>query len=839
MVLPKHLISIEKDNWYLWRWAVLRSAGFSVSLLEQLADIDCISTADEYLKQEAIISNQRKDVINLFQHKRKAAKKTIDLAQIRKLQRRFYRMGSNFHELECEDEAVVQFNTACRRLNELKADFHLAFQRSIMKSGQVVRNIAQDNRFQEALLWQNRHLYKDVINYILSTPADNTVYRKRRRRDRRAESLVVSYLQRYCMKNDTIGFFGPYSWANISDHHCTIQFNVGDTLLSERRVYFELWAVDALAKKITENDALLPWCSPRRLPLFELDGLTLRLPFAWELKISPREAAAFQNCDGVHTAKQIATKLVEDISVDFNTESDVFETLHHLKLMHLIEWGFEVPSDALYPEQIIRIQVERIQDNYLRLMGLELLDKFQCKRDFVIENRSDVEKLDKSFAELESTFTELTGQEPTRRAGQTYASRSLLYEDCYRNVQVSLGPNALEELNPPLTLLLQSARWFTYCAARIYRKVIKELYMQRVQQTGSAVVSFAYMWMRIRSVMWGGDPRFIRGLERELQKRWSTLLEIDPSSHFIHYKVSDLENHVQQVFDAPRPGWEMARYHNPDLMIAASSVDAINRGDYSWILGELHVALNTINSGAWIDQHPDRQELLNALESDIPISQVRLIASREVVSPRRATAIYKSNDFQLVVANDTCGVPPSRSLLVGMLVVEDDGGSLIVRNTDSSMRFDIIEFLGDVLSLEVAHQFNFVPPLRHVPRISFDRLVVHRETWRYNSEELEFAFLKEESERFLSSRRWVKSNEVPRFLFIKTPIEEKPFFVDMNSPISVELFAKSIRDTQNSDGKNTLIKITEMLPTPDQTWLVDSHCDKYTSEFRMVVVDKN
>ena len=40
---------------------------------------------------------------------------------------------------------------------------------------------------------------------------------KRNSQQRQHEALVASYLQRYCAKNDSIGFFGPVGWSQIDD----------------------------------------------------------------------------------------------------------------------------------------------------------------------------------------------------------------------------------------------------------------------------------------------------------------------------------------------------------------------------------------------------------------------------------------------------------------------------------------------------------------------------------------------------------------------------------------------------------------------------------------------
>ena len=52
---------------------------------------------------------------------------------------------------------------------------------------------------------------------------------------------------------------------------------------------------------------------------------------------------------------------------------------------------------------------------------------------------------------------------------------------------------------------------------------------------------------------------------------------------------------------------------------------------------------------------------------------------------------------------------------------------------------------------------SWIPPLRHAPRVLIDKLVIHRETWRFRRDELDFAAKKDEASRFLGARRWLKS----------------------------------------------------------------------------------
>src|SRR5207248_706705 len=62
-------------------------------------------------------------------------------------------------------------------------------------------------------------------------------------KERRREEIVARYWQRYCSKNDTIGFFGPLAWGELRDDGPALtQHSRG--LVSERTVHIETWCLE-------------------------------------------------------------------------------------------------------------------------------------------------------------------------------------------------------------------------------------------------------------------------------------------------------------------------------------------------------------------------------------------------------------------------------------------------------------------------------------------------------------------------------------------------------------------------------------------------------------------
>jgi len=182
-------------------------------------------------------------------------------------------------------------------------------------------------------------------------------------------------------------------------------------------------------------------------------------------------------------------------------------------------------------------------------------------------------------------------------------------------------------------------------------------------------------------------------------------------------------------------------------------------------------------------------------------------------------------------------VPPARLITSGQLVIaRDANGQLVIRTRDGRLSFDIVEAFSTALSGEVANHFKPLPPVEHSPRISFDRLVVCRETWRFPASDVWFAFEKEAADRFAEAQRWAASHELPRFVFVKAKVETKPFYVDLSSPVYVELLGKVIRRCVDRGLGEEAVVVSEMLPGPGESWLPDAAGERYSSELRIVAV---
>jgi hypothetical protein len=845
-LLPEHLVSLPGGDWMLWRWIGLRGAGFPVEGVLQLASPQCAIRADELSYAEDEAESAWEQAIEALRMEMEAAEheRWVRLSKILK-QLKNGKVPNTLDYVLDAKEMILSFAAACERVDQAWGRFSDTFEHTTTQTSQAIRDIVSADSFQEAIVWQNRSAFHTALMPLLEEPPDKNAQRNKDRR--RREELMAMYWQRYCTKNDTIGFFGPVGWARIADQKEPISVRAGETLLAVRNLYLDGWCIDALASTLAQAESMRQWIAPRRLPTIHLEGRSLYLPLKGKVEISSAEALLIQACDGHQTAKQIAQSLMPDGAAGFDNQAQVLERLAELHDKGIIAWSLDVPWTLQPPfewhiEQNLKRQIARIEDPNLYESTMAAYDELIAARDLVAESAGNAQRLDVAMGQLEATFTRMTGTASTRADGKMYAGRTLVYEDCQRAMNITLSPQILEELGQPLSLVLTSARWFISSVADTYMEAFREIYSDLAREMNSTQLDFITFWSRVQPLIFGDKRRLIKACLADLQQRWADILKLSPDQSRASFACEQLRPRVQAEFAAQNAGWNYARYHSPDIMIGATSPDAIRRGDYQLVLGEFHVGTNTLCNTLFMAQHPCPAAVLRDLETDMGRPRIVPVPPKFMISSRDYSIFVSPRDYRLEFARDPSGISDSRALPIGSLVIEKLGDELIVKTRDGKLQFGIIEVFGDALSERVSNSFKMLAPGSHLPRVSFDKLIVSRETWVFSAPELEFAFQDNEAHRFLAARRWARENDLPRFIYFRSPVEVKPCFVDFDSRIYIDIFAKAIRRTMTSGGQegnsNQAITVAEMLPAPDQTWLPDNLGRHYTSELRVVAIDQ-
>jgi Lantibiotic dehydratase, N terminus len=574
---------------------------------------------------------------------------------------------------------------------------------------------AQDARFQEAVTWQNPAA---LANAILKV-AERSPTKPSRARGR--EEIVASYLQRYCGKNDTIGFFGPLAWGRIEDAGPPLHAQPGG-LVRSRHVHFETWPVQALAETLDP-----------------------------EIRIAA----------GPH------------------------------------------------PERDLRTALEAAGDQQLRTRGLAALDRLDTARDAVATARPD--ELRTALAALDETFVELTDQDATRNPGMAYGARTLCYLDCMRDLDVAMGPSLVTDIAPALQTLFEAGRWYAGRVNSIGRRVIDAA----LPADGRA--PFAPVLMQVVRTLMQLPPELDDAVA-ELHDRLEALLA-DPDPTTIGARA-------EAVFADREPTWRLGEFQSVDVQIAAHGEAGLAAGDFLGVVGDVHVGHNPLMQGVFAHRHPDPPGYLaryaEAAGPRMPFLLPPWGPGMFVES--RGMPVSPDDAILIAVMPTTRAQGGRRTWLPDELYVEGRE----VADASGEVRVSIDDVFAMPIFVSAVRSFTLLPAQEHAPRVTIGRMVLRREGWSIPATEI--------PERADDVAAFARDRGMPRRVFMKSPLERKPMYLDVESPTLSRILCRQARHARETPG--TRMEFTEMLPGPDECWLADADGNHYVSELRMVAVDR-
>jgi hypothetical protein len=316
---------------------------------------------------------------------------------------------------------------------------------------------------------------------------------------------------------------------------------------------------------------------------------------------------------------------------------------------------------------------------------------------------------------------------------------------------------------------------------------------------------------------------------RRYHERWQSVFEIRDGDRRRTYDVAEFTERSRRAFGDVPPRWSRAAYVSPDLMVAAESADALRRGEFHGVLGEVH-STNTLLASSLLSQHPHPEIVTASLAADtagdcyvVAQNHKREFLARinHLVLP----TFWRYNEFKALPS-----LPGCQSLPAALLQAFDTGDSVVMRARDGRVEFDALELFANVLTI-VLHRTigQRLPDAAHMPRLVVGDLTVARETWSTDAATLPFLTERDEYLQFAAVRRWARDLGMPRHVFYRSPAEPKPCFLDFDSRLFVHIFVKMMRRAPRA----AQVRIVEMLPGVQDTWLHDAAGERYTCELRM------
>jgi hypothetical protein len=660
----------------------------------------------------------------------------------------------------------------------------------------VIREYARHARLREAITWQNRSAVENGLDSLLRAPADRDDAKLRKK-----ETMVVSYLQRYATKCDTIGFFGPLGWARWQGGG-QLQQKPGAQLLDAREVFFEPWAIAAVVDSVAADDE-------------GLEAMPLRLTGHARVSLMPArslERRIAGRIDGVATSRVLAAALDAP-------RAAVLQTVRELIAAGLVELAVPVPI-AHRPEQAV-LRASKGLSKVARTRLARAMASLVGAHEAVASAAGDVEKLTPALAAADAVFTGLAGTSARRHEGRTYAGRSILYEETRRAGQVTLGDELRATLDAPLTALLELARLYT---ARIAHSLTQAL-EREFAKTRARSVPLVDFWLATASHFEGDPPPAVRRAVDYVQALVTRAFgPLDPAVREVRWSSAVLEKALRRQAAVAVPGWPGARHHAPDVMFA-------RRGDRLVpVLGELHTGVTPFSTLSVLSLTPHRAELEALFRSDLPGPLVTPIPWEDFSRSTHDTRLAADDDRWHVDLGFrfSSPLPAGRVRRAAELQVRRGARGLEVVGT--GFRQPAAAVFERRIKLRAANDFHPVAWTSHRPRVWLDEVIVAREAWRLDAPSLASWARDEAPARFLEVTRTAMALQWPRYLFAKSSGETKPIFVDLESPALVELLCKQAR------GAASMV-VSEMLAAPDECWLEDAEGQRYVAELRLLAVD--
>lgn len=797
------------SQWDILPHFLLRSTGFPFAWLERLAFTETAEMAEAVLDCE--------EEIEALVTKALAALRADTDGETVKLRRRAWDRINRRRPTQVAEESLallpqalstllVCWDATLQKHATLLERARGTFAQEMRSRRHVLRELVSETQFQEAVWLSSPQMFQHGLkSYLEHWNPD-----ERSSKTRHVERQLISYLQRFCAKNDTASFFGPLNYGDFTNDYACELAGPGAEHVSRREVFMAYWGVLALADLLEADLSIQPYLRPRWSPLCALD-LTARrvgLPGGHTLSLSAQEARMLALIDEQRTIQEIASE--SDVTANI-----VLEGLQRLRRAHLIMLRPDPPVTEVRPLEWLLDWVERIpQCCSSRSHWVAVIGEFKHLQDrFTQAPFSERREL---LAQVETRMTELTGQQARRGEGQIYADRLLLYEECLGGVSpLALGPTFAAELQRQLAPILDVYAAHA-CAVHAQLCAYGEKLLQECAPHGE--LPFLDLVGHLRAK----KEEAFAAQTTPVQEAFLTMLseqadqpavEIDPQA-LPSLDRSEFLKHVLLT--------------SPDVMVLARNEEALRAGDFRIVMAECH---DTLMVWGWaISFHAQRVRVQREASAFLArVYGARTMAN--VLASKRVKIVPFEYPGPTIEVQATSVKAATERIPIAQVTITQENG---VPKLQAPGWPSLSLYNGELPTL--AHSLfappRVVPPSitlgAHTPRLTLNQAVLQREQWCVRREELlPDTYQGISFELMLDMQRAARRLNLPRYLFARIQGERKPVLVDRHNYFLLELLAYLLP----KEGEVTL---SEALPGPDDLWLRGEK-GAYCAELRLSV----
>lgn len=651
-------------------------------------------------------------------------------------------------------------------------------------------------------------------------------------RTRQRLRLAWNYLQRLCAKNDTCSFFGPITWGQVDrtqDRPLLLQSRPGPWL-AQRESFFEHWVVLRLSQALYADPSLQDALPLRLGQGCHLQGEVLHYPLARHKRLQGSALALLRALAGAPAQGISRAELLDTLQAQGHAADECAALLAFFQDKGVTEAALQIaPGQCTGPGALQRLKqglgTLRAPASVLG-RWMALIDALEADRQQFAHGDLDTRRqaLDALSGRLSQHGIDLS-----RATGKMYVGRFPLYEDCGRNLSVTLSGGLADELQQSMEPVMQLHHWLAGAAAARLHAHYLALWRQLSGEAGQAVDFLQFHQLMHRS---SSTEDVIQGLRQGLRAAWQEVLpDSAAAGDEIRLQAADLQRllealHRQEPAARDFPGFALG-VHSPDFMLAAEDEQALARGDYQWIIGEVHPAVHTLSQPVAQPFCPHQEAIRAEVDALLQPATAVLADSPESYQRSHIDWLDVESLHQVVLPGSVARVPAERCIPAGRgeVVLAADTGILHFQDRETGFQQDLLTLVPSEM-----HRACFALAadlLGHAlsPRLVLGRLVVKRRSWNVQPEDLPpLAQSSDELQGFLAWRQWARRHGIPRHAFVKLSGEPKPIYVDFANPASIDLLATLCKTPQ-------AMRVSEMRPTPQELWLRDGR-GRYCAEFR-------
>jgi hypothetical protein len=625
----------------------------------------------------------------------------------------------------------------------------------------------------------------------------------RKKKDRARERHLLLYLQRVCAKNDTLSEFGPGGWGKIRQDMGGVSLSP-DPGFAAREAFLERWTAHGVAATLNADPAVRAELSPRLHPNGRIDGNQFVLADTAEtLLLDQKTIEILARCDGVTPA------------YSFGPETGALEKL---AAQNVILWEVEVPALDPFPFDAIVSDIQHWRDSPIRTHWLEILQPIAAlpsKFAQAEETSSRAEIMDEARRQLQNLGT--ARDTPDRFL---YSAANPIGEECFRECHFAIGEDLINEVTAEAEPWIDLWRDnYAFVASRVAAG-LRALFEKAPLQNGAlSLPTFLRHCAMLKMPLTGPAMVGLAHLAfQEVKAAFRERLRDRPEAEEWELTADDCHI-IRQNFQYEK--FDEFTFPSADLQLEARSMEAVGRGEYRWILAELHPPVALLHHGFYWSC-PDKAALAHALvqaTKGCPSFHFGFFAAdfTSTTTVRMLDAIPEGMSFVAAQrGNPRWNVIPPAEIEV---YIDNRNGDVCLRTRGSH------KYLGSFARAWVIplgfHPFHFgrVP---HMPRLRCGRVIVQRRSWTVTFEELgpgDYTGVSRDLvvavERLRAEKEW------PRYIYIR-PSEQalrrsgaegrdkdtKPVFIDLESYLFLEIFHRWLT-------KAGELEVSEMLPDPD------------------------